>query len=69
MSGGSGFREIGFTEYKVGMYLQFYLKKKILDSRQIIEKPKTEVSKTNVFPKYLHNNLQERVALVKNQIL
>ena len=27
MSGGSGFREMGFTEYKVGMYLQFYLKK------------------------------------------
>lgn len=44
------------------MYLKFYLKKN-LDSRQIIEKPKSEMSKTDVFPKYLHNNLQERVAL------
>lgn len=50
MSGGSEFREIGLTEYKVGMYLKFYFKTN-LDSRQIIEKPKSEMSKTDVFPK------------------
>ena len=39
MSGGSGFRDIGLTEYKVGMYLNFYFK---TNSRfqKIIEKPK-----------------------------
>lgn len=59
MSCGFEFWKLALAEYKVGMYLKFLLFKKFLDSRQIIEKPKVEMSNIDAFPKYLRDNLLE----------